>query len=1046
MIYYAQGTALVTEEELFDSVNIDRLAAFYGELKKGKEPRSVPFSTGELTAENAVTEIEAIAGANPIPFQEIGPGLPLTVMIKEVYTGRFPNLGFLTGDGKDFLLTSAIKSIASFEAKPRAVNFLMKKVAKKSRLDRPPASSQGTPIIFYSPALLERSLTLDLTMVFDMFPQEVFEQVGAVFQAAAGIPIFLPHSTYLLAAGLIAKLAGNIGEAIFDGQPVFNSSDGIDINLPGRPPLPPGFVLVTSDNVDNLDSQFRANHHVDPSTGQVVNQSGDVYSGDVPYIVISLDGTRADELADFTPTAAGAAILSRFFGMKEGQSQPLDILVEALKLYNDLSFRHQVDKIDRQLKSVINNEERKRLEEKKKALVANIWEDILKPTGLVCANCNATLTPQASMPAQRQSSTITAVSLETLVASEIKVRPNMDPRLQRVVMRMQQGIRKLPTSSTSEDEVAVVAKVTDVASWEALSEVRVGIVIESGDGDGTAVVTGRIPVGRVEYVREQPFVKSLKAAQSLRPNLDKTIAETGALTNVLPSGHMADGGQGVVVGIVDFGCDYLHDNFRNPDGSTRILAIWDQTDSSGTNSPAGYGKIYTKPDIDAALQHPDPYAALGYAPRPDGNWGRGTHGTHVMDIAAGNGRGSNVPGVAPKADIVFVEVSASDVLLDGPEAVGKSFGDSVQLLEAIRFIFDFAKGRPCVINVSLGTNGGPHDGTTLVEDGIDRLINQASNRAVVIAASNSFADGIHAAGTVPANGFTDLIWLVPSNDATNNEMEIWYAGSDRFEVEVIAPNGSSLVRVGPGQSKALASGSQTVLLTVNRLADPNNGDNLIDIFLERGLPIGKWTIRLHGLLVQDGRFHAWIERDDIGQSSFPESQDNSHTIGSISCGHQTVVVGSYDAHKTSLPLSFFSSAGPTRDGRKKPEVSAPGHAVLAAHSRTGSGVIRKSGTSMASPVVTGIIALMLGEARARGISLNTGQIRDLLTQAARKNPPVAPDWDSRFGHGRVSAATAVTQIIAMTPTPLVAAVREGGTRPARSARQTKGKAAEKAVR
>jgi hypothetical protein len=374
MIYYAYGTALITEEELFDSVNIDRLATFYGELKKRKKPRSIPFSTGELSAENAVTQMEAI-----IPFQEIGPGLPLTVMIMEVYTGRFPNLGFLKGGGKDFLLTSAIKSIASFEAKPRAVNFLMKKVPKKSRLERPPASSQGTPIIFYSPALLERSLTLDLTMIFDSFPQEVFEQVGSVFLAAAGIPIFLPHSTYLLAAGLIAKLAGNIGEAIFDGQPIFNSSDALDINLPGRQPIPPGFVLITSDNVDNLDGQFRAKHHIDPNTGQVVDQSGQVYQGDVPYIVISLDGTTDEGLKSFAPTAASAAILSRFFGMKEGQELPLSTLVDALKLYNDLSYRHQVDRINQQLQSVTDAEEKKKLEEKKKALIANILEDILKP-------------------------------------------------------------------------------------------------------------------------------------------------------------------------------------------------------------------------------------------------------------------------------------------------------------------------------------------------------------------------------------------------------------------------------------------------------------------------------------------------------------------------------------------------------------------------------------------------------------------------------------------------------------------------------------------
>src|SRR5262249_6047595 len=132
---------------------------------------------------------------------------------------------------------------------------------------------------------------------------------------------------------------------------------------------------------------------------------------------------------------------------------------------------------------------------------------------------------------------------------------------------------------------------------------------------------------------------------------------------------------------------------------------------------------------------------------------------------------------------------------------------------------------------------------------------------------------------------------------------------------------------------------------------------------------------------------AWIERDDQGQSNFAPPNDNSSTLGSISCGENTIVVGSYDAHKTAKPISFFSSAGPTRDGRQKPEVSAPGHNVLAAKSRSVSGVTRKSGTSMATPAVTGTLALVLAAAKAKGKSLSITDIRKIMTDAARRNPP-----------------------------------------------------------
>ena len=601
-----------------------------------------------------------------------------------------------------------------------------------------------------------------------------------------------------------------------------------------------------------------------------------------------------------------------------------------------------------------------------------------------------------------------------------KVLANLDPRLQRLVVRRSYGLQQAPTSSTGVDEVAVIARVLDVVAWEMLSEVRVGATIGGKGEDGTTIVTGRIPVTRIEYVRQQPFVKSLKAAQPLHSALHRTLEETAARSDLLPVGHLGDGGRGVVVGIVDFGCDFAHENLRDADGS-RVTVLWDQSGASGAHSPMpyGYGRLYTKADLDAALAHEDPYTVLGYGPALDTPTQQGTHGTHVADIAAGNGRGSGSPGVAPNADVIFVEVAASDVPWVGSAVVGKSFGDSAQLLEAVQFVFEQAGHRPCAVNISLGTNGGPHDGSTLVEQGLDGVVRQAPNRAVVVAASNSFSDGIHAAGTVSAGGTHDLLWNI--SVPAQSELEIWYAGADRFTLEILTPAGTSLGKVAPGSNKDLKVNGQVVLFASNRLNDPNNSDNMIGVFLEAGLPAGQWVIRLHGDTVSNGQFHAWIERNDAGQSSFdPTQRDNSHTIGSISCGQETVVVGSYDAHKDGQPLSFFSSAGPTRDGRQKPEISAPGHAVMAAHSRTKVGVTRKSGTSMASPAVTGIIALMLAETLKRNLAVPIAQLRKVLMDSARKNPPEAGvNWDPRFGRGRVFASGAIQAIMLLAPAPTV---------------------------
>jgi hypothetical protein len=590
----------------------------------------------------------------------------------------------------------------------------------------------------------------------------------------------------------------------------------------------------------------------------------------------------------------------------------------------------------------------------------------------------------------------------------------LDPRLQRLCDRRDRGLTIPVTSSTEQGEVAVIARVRSVPDWEAISEVKIGANLGEAE-DGGSIVTGRIPVTRVEAVRQNETVLSLKAAQRLRPVLAAGTKETHASADLLPAEAEGGQGTGVIVGLVDFGCDFAHENFRNEDGTTRVIAIWDQTGQATPTSPFNFGRLHSREEIDQALQADDPYTALGYG--PDANEEDGTHGTHVMDIAAGNGRGTGVPGFAPTAEILFVEPATTDIAWSGPQAVGSAFGDSAQLLEAIRFIFDQVGTTPCAVNVSLGTNGGPHDGSSLVEQGIDAILREAENRAVVIAASNSFSDGIHAAGPIAQGGTADMHWVIPENDVTGNEIEVWYSGSDEIELELMTPDGTSLGTIPVGQSGRVTGDNDEVLIFVsNRANDPNNHDNVIGVFLERDLPSGTWVLRLHGKTVTgEGGFHAWIERDDADQSSFAPPQDNSHTLGSISCGQESIVVGSYDAHKPTQPISFFSSAGPTRDGREKPEISAPGHAVIAARSRSKTGVTEKGGTSMAAPAVTGITALVLAEAKARATSLSFDRIRSTVGESARHDPPSGTGWDAQYGQGRIDAAAAILAVVNAVP-------------------------------
>jgi subtilisin family serine protease len=216
------------------------------------------------------------------------------------------------------------------------------------------------------------------------------------------------------------------------------------------------------------------------------------------------------------------------------------------------------------------------------------------------------------------------------------------------------------------------------------------------------------------------------------------------------------------------------------------------------------------------------------------------------------------------------------------------------------------------------------------------------------------------------------------------------------------------------------------MVVVNRREDPNNNDNTINVFFEQEITPGTWTLRLHGAAIAEGGggFNAWIERDETGQSRFESHETfeitDSCTLGSIACGEKSIVVGGYDAHKAEFPFCDFASSGPTRNARQKPEVSAPGQDVLAAHSCTMVERHTESGTSMSAAAVTGVVALMLAEAIANRVSLDIDTIREILITSAVTDFPQFKDgdpsrkWHPRYGYGRVSAAGAVDAVTGLS--------------------------------
>jgi hypothetical protein len=274
------------------------------------------------------------------------------------------------------MLTSAMKGLVTYDAAPRAVNLLRKNVKAETNIRTVAATEKGTPLIFFSPALTEPASVLTLELIFDQFPQEIFNALSTAMTSAASVPVFAPANFYLMAAGMVMKLIGKGGENIFDGQAAFSQTEELNFRLPGAPLPQADFRLVTEDDFEeDVLNKFKVS-----SDGKLVDSNDRAYKGNHPYMVISLDGHKTEDFKDFTPTAASAALLDRFFHIREGREQSLDMLLDALRIYNDWKFRSKADHIAKELADLDPESERyKTKKESYNAMVDNILNQMLKP-------------------------------------------------------------------------------------------------------------------------------------------------------------------------------------------------------------------------------------------------------------------------------------------------------------------------------------------------------------------------------------------------------------------------------------------------------------------------------------------------------------------------------------------------------------------------------------------------------------------------------------------------------------------------------------------
>lgn len=503
-------------------------------------------------------------------------------------------------------------------------------------------------------------------------------------------------------------------------------------------------------------------------------------------------------------------------------------------------------------------------------------------------------------------------------------------------------------------------------------------------------------------------------------------------------------GSGVIMAFLDAGIDFRHPDFQNADGTTRIKYIWDQVATSGgiIPQPYNYGQEWTSSVIDAGTC---PYYET---------WTQYGHGSNVAGIGAGNGSAiNNLMGVAPNSDIIAVAVSLDENFLNN-------------VVDATEYAFAKAAliGKPCVINASLGTYFGSHDGYDLAAQIIDDLITLQNGRSFVCAAGNAGNIPFHLGyDTHPDSSFT---WFTPVSGTVNYEWWIDKDDAQNFQFAIGADNPSPFAVSGRTQYFNLVndfdyvSGFDMVKDTlyynavrigiITFYSYEFDSTYACDVVIQPDFPTYYWRFITNGT----GRFDLWSASNITGSSdmittslpstaTFPDIDryhlpDVSQTIvSSFSCSDKVITVANYINRDQYLnyygnlqlftnppgSLSEASSLGPTRDGRIKPEIAAPGDVTLSSEPlylmdlfiasssdkvALGGMHVRNGGTSMASPVVAGVAALYLQKNPNAGWK----EIKDAIQLSAMKDNYTGNNLpDNTWGYGKVDAFSALTTTI-----------------------------------
>ncbi|MCC8126884.1 MAG: S8 family serine peptidase [Clostridiales bacterium] len=453
-------------------------------------------------------------------------------------------------------------------------------------------------------------------------------------------------------------------------------------------------------------------------------------------------------------------------------------------------------------------------------------------------------------------------------------------------------------------------------------------------------------------------------------------------------------GRGILTAVLDSGIDYFHEDFRNADGTTRIVSLWDQQN----------GRIYDSEEINRALESGSRSEALAMVPSVDVSG----HGTAVAGIAAGNGRGQDgrYRGIAYESELLIVKLGTPDP---------QGFPRTTELMRAVNFAVTDAirRRQPLAVNISFGNTYGPHDGTGLLETFLDDIGNLGKT-SIIVGSGNEGAAAGHAGGNIRPHTETKVREMLSvAGYETGFSVQLWKSYEDPLAVSLQAPSGEILGPLSQEMEISRFEYHNTRILVYCGEPAPYSAAQEIYFYFsvrESGyVDSGIWTFLLSGTVRAGGRYDFWLPVASVlNPSTRFLSPTPDATLTIPSSAEKVITVGAYDALTDTY--ADFSGRGFMRsDNQTKPDIAAPGVGLMAP--AAGGGYLSVTGTSFAAPIVTGSAALLMqwGILEGKDPYLYGEKLKAYLRRGARPLPGFREIPNPQTGYGALCLAASLPE-------------------------------------